>query len=222
MAQNITLMGASYTDVPAVELPKTGGGTASFTDVTDTTATASDVAQGKYFYTDAGVRTEGTSSGGGGGTKLYFVQDGRIVSGNTLTPQQSVTITEETEGGVDYLKFYTGGSAWGFVVTQNIDLSAYDFLVVELVEINGTYGNCYTPGGIGIGRGVPDTGTEVPRISKIDTTVNGNSGAVYTDKFILTIPSSNSGHYIKFNASSYGGSAGIGLLNVLNIYALAE
>ena len=64
MAQDITLMGASYSAVPAVTLPKTGGGTASFTDVTDTTAAASDVASGKYFYTAAGVRTAGTSSGG--------------------------------------------------------------------------------------------------------------------------------------------------------------
>ena len=65
MAQNISLMGASYPNVPSVLLPKTGGGTASFTDVTDTTAAASDVASGKYFYTSAGVRTLGTSSGGG-------------------------------------------------------------------------------------------------------------------------------------------------------------
>lgn len=65
MSQNITLMGASYTAVPAVNLPKTGGGTATFTDVTDTTAAASDVASGKYFYTASGVRTQGTSSGGG-------------------------------------------------------------------------------------------------------------------------------------------------------------
>ena len=32
MAQNITIWGASYSDVPAVELPKTGGGTATFVD----------------------------------------------------------------------------------------------------------------------------------------------------------------------------------------------
>lgn len=32
MAQNITLLGASYSDVPAVTLPKTGGGTAKFVD----------------------------------------------------------------------------------------------------------------------------------------------------------------------------------------------
>lgn len=66
MAQNITLLGASYSDVPAVQLPKSGGGTASFTDIADTTAVAADVAQGKYFYDSAGVRTEGTASGGGG------------------------------------------------------------------------------------------------------------------------------------------------------------
>lgn len=29
---NITLLGASYSDVPAVDLPKTGGGTATFID----------------------------------------------------------------------------------------------------------------------------------------------------------------------------------------------
>lgn len=66
MAQNITFLGASYSNVPAVELPKTGGGTASFTDVTDTTAAASDVAQGKYFHLATGERVQGTNSGGGG------------------------------------------------------------------------------------------------------------------------------------------------------------
>lgn len=67
MAQNITLLGASYADVPAVELPKTGGGTATFTDVTPTTAGAADVASGKLFFDALGVLTQGTASGGGGG-----------------------------------------------------------------------------------------------------------------------------------------------------------
>lgn len=65
MAQNITLLGASYSAVPAVNLPKTGGGTATFTDTTPTTASASDVSQGKYFFTASGVLTLGTATGGG-------------------------------------------------------------------------------------------------------------------------------------------------------------
>lgn len=32
MAQNITLWGASYSDVPAIDLPKTSGGTTRFID----------------------------------------------------------------------------------------------------------------------------------------------------------------------------------------------
>lgn len=66
MAQNVTVAGASYSAVPSVDLPTTGGGISSFYDVSDTTATASDVASGTYFYTSAGVRTLGTASGGGG------------------------------------------------------------------------------------------------------------------------------------------------------------
>ena len=66
MAQSLTLWGATYNNVPAIDLPKSTSGTARFTDVTDTTATASDVASGKFFYTSAGVKTAGTGSGGGG------------------------------------------------------------------------------------------------------------------------------------------------------------
>jgi len=88
MAQNITLLGASYLAVPSVQLPKTGGGTASFTDVSDTTAVASDVATGKYFYTAAGVRTEGTSAGSGD----VVITDTTDAAGGTI---RTITTTDE-------------------------------------------------------------------------------------------------------------------------------
>lgn len=94
MAQNITLLGASYSDVPSVLLPKTGGGTASFTDVTDTTAAAGDVASGKYFYTSAGVKTQGTSSGGGGTDHLTKIATKSL--GTINTSSSSATDTGQT------------------------------------------------------------------------------------------------------------------------------
>jgi len=67
VAQDITLLGANYSAVPGVQLPKQGGGTALFTDVTPTTASAADVAQGKIFFDASGSQQTGTASGGGGG-----------------------------------------------------------------------------------------------------------------------------------------------------------
>lgn len=61
MAQNITLWGASYQDCPGIEVPKTGGGTALFTDTTPTTAIASDVASGKVFMLADGSQATGSA-----------------------------------------------------------------------------------------------------------------------------------------------------------------
>lgn len=96
MAQNITIQGASYSDVPAVTLPKTGGGTATFTDVTDTTAAAADVATGKYFYTSAGVRTQGTNSGGGGGASNFIA--GTFQYSTTSGEAQTITLDYSGNG----------------------------------------------------------------------------------------------------------------------------
>lgn len=70
MAQNVTIAGAAFSAVPAIEVPKTGGGIATFSDPSVTTATASDVAQGKLFLDSSGILTTGTASGGGGASNL--------------------------------------------------------------------------------------------------------------------------------------------------------
>ena len=60
MAQNVVINGVTYSNVPKVEIPKSGSGTASFYDISDTTAAAGDVVSGKYFYTSGGTKTQGS------------------------------------------------------------------------------------------------------------------------------------------------------------------
>lgn len=85
MAQNITLLGASYSAVPAVQLPKTGGGTARFDDASVTTATASDVASGKIFLASNGTITTGTNSGGGGTLTVKTATTTKTSTGQTIS-----------------------------------------------------------------------------------------------------------------------------------------
>ena len=77
MAKNVTLWGTSYSAVPSLVVPQTGGGSAQFYDVSETTATASDVVSGKTF-----LLAEGTSTTGG----LSFI----TVYTGTSTPSASL------------------------------------------------------------------------------------------------------------------------------------
>ena len=60
MAQNVVINGVTYSNVPSVQIPKSGSGTASFYDISDSTAAAGDVVSGKYFYTSGGTKTQGS------------------------------------------------------------------------------------------------------------------------------------------------------------------
>ena len=148
MAQNITLLGASYSDVPAVTLPKTGGGTASFTDVTDTTAAAADVAAGKYFYTASGVRTLGTGSGGGGTGGITQDQDGYLVlspDGDlptliTKTITQNGTYDAEDDNADGYSSVTVnvsggGGTSWELLDTREVQVATASSTAGEVVQI---------------------------------------------------------------------------------------
>ena len=100
-----TASGGGGGAISVVDTTDTAGGiirTITAVDISDTTATASDVASGKYFYTSAGVKTEGTASGGGGGVsgiaKGTFAVVSDVSSGN-------VKITDTNEIGFVPTKF---------------------------------------------------------------------------------------------------------------------
>lgn len=62
MAKNVVIRDVTYSAVPSVSIPQSGGGTAEFYDTSTATATAADVRNGKPFFgangEDTGAMTE--------------------------------------------------------------------------------------------------------------------------------------------------------------------
>ena len=137
MAQNITLMGASYTDVPAVMLPKTGGGEARFTDITPTTATDSDVASGKVYFKSDGTQSTGTASGGGG-AYAWFGENAEKIDTKDLSFNLS--------SGTSYDSWTTSTTASAIKAasssadyTLQMNLNNYDYCLVTKGFIEPVY-----------------------------------------------------------------------------------
>lgn len=68
MAQNVIINGVTYSSVPEVDIPKSGGGTAKFYDTASADISASDVLTGKTAYGASGsvsgsMANNGSTSG---------------------------------------------------------------------------------------------------------------------------------------------------------------
>lgn len=122
MAQNIDWLGNQYANVPFVDLPKTGGGFALFSDPSITTAVESDVASGKQFLLADGSIGTGTASGGGGTDRLVLLKT--IPLGTISTTATSATSLDKS------------------LTIDKVDYNAYDLLLVDVsvdTPVNGRH-----------------------------------------------------------------------------------
>ena len=133
MAQNVTIAGASYTGVPSVMLPKTGGGSATFVDTTDANATAADIAQNKTAYVN-GAKIVGTASGGGGNEFVITFtknQNDVWVPNKTFAEMQAAYSAGKTFIGYavdsgDNYSSYVSYDQTDSVLWYSIDVANYD------------------------------------------------------------------------------------------------
>lgn len=194
MAQNITLLGASYSDVPAVQLPKTGGGTARFDDASVTTAVASDVASGKIFLAANGTITTGTASGGGGSgfTLLKTTSLGTLSTSSTSAADTGKSLSVTGYNDYDLL-----------IVDVSVDstVNGRHTSTVSLILLTGTSNvstkNTYTVIANKWNSKLGSTGTGSTRQSTTAYGIYANSASVSSST--MTIPL-----YYRYNSNSTG------------------
>ena len=147
MAQSVVINGVTYSDVPEVDIPKSGGGTAPFYDTSDADAGQGDVLSGKTYYKDGkktgSMTNNGDTSGdistkdgtvtipagytSGGTVGIDSTEKAKIVSGNIksgvtllgVAGDSNVVDTTIASGGAAAAQIMSGYSA--FVNGSKID-----------------------------------------------------------------------------------------------------
>lgn len=98
MAQNVTINGVTYSDVPEVDIPKQGGGTAKFYDTASADAAAGDILTGKKAYGSTGEITGSMPSNGStSGTISTKAGTVTIPAGHTTGGTVSISSTEQAK-----------------------------------------------------------------------------------------------------------------------------
>ena len=98
MAQNVVINGVTYSAVPAVNIPKSGSGTATFYDTADVNITSADVLTGKTGYNASGsVSGSMANNGSTSGTISTKAGTVTIPAGYTSGGTVSISSTEQSK-----------------------------------------------------------------------------------------------------------------------------
>lgn len=89
MAQSVIINGVTYADVPEVDIPLAGGGTAKFMDTSDGDAAAADILSGKKAYVN-GVKVTGNIQSKAAETYTPGTSDQTITAGQYLSGAQTI------------------------------------------------------------------------------------------------------------------------------------
>lgn len=98
MAQNVVINGVTYQNVPEVDIPKNGGGTAKFFDTESADITSADVLTGKTGFNASGsVSGAMANNGSTSGTISTKAGTVSIPAGYTTGGTVSISSTEQSK-----------------------------------------------------------------------------------------------------------------------------
>ena len=98
MAQNVVINGVTYQNVPEVDIPKSGGGTAKFFDTASADITSEDVLAGKTAFGASGSVNGGmTNNGSTSGTISTKAGTVSIPAGYTSGGTVKISDTEQAK-----------------------------------------------------------------------------------------------------------------------------
>lgn len=96
MAQNVIINGVTYQNVPEVDIPKSGGGTAKFYDTAGANAAAGDILSGKTaFGANGSISGSMANNGATGGT--IGTKAGSVTIPAGYTSGGTVSLTNVTD-----------------------------------------------------------------------------------------------------------------------------
>ena len=98
MAQNVIINGVTYQNVPEVDIPKSGGGTAKFFDTASADVTSGDLLTGKTAFSASGsVSGSMANNGSTGGTISTKAGIVTVPAGYTTGGTVSISSTEQAK-----------------------------------------------------------------------------------------------------------------------------
>ena len=96
MAQNVVINGVTYQNVPEVDIPKTGGGTAKFYDTSGADVSAGDLLTGKTAFGSAGT-VSGSMANNGSTSGTIGTKAGTVTIPAGYTTGGTVSLTNVTD-----------------------------------------------------------------------------------------------------------------------------
>lgn len=96
MAQNVIINSVTYSNVPEVDIPKSGGGTAKFYDTASADVSASDILTGKTAYGTSGA-INGSMANNGSTSGTIGTKAGTVTIPAGYTTGGTVSLTNVTD-----------------------------------------------------------------------------------------------------------------------------